>query len=126
MPPRRPKPLTAADLQQIRDGWGDDRLVRKLLWEISRLREVVHQSCLYVNHLTSYIDDTNANAVHCKFEHLFENEPVVFERQPKIPYELPPVRRWSHMSAEQEAKLAAKMDSEQGVRDAHRKSRDSH
>jgi hypothetical protein len=122
---RRPKPLTAAELQQIREGWGDDRLVRKLLWEISRLREVVHQSHHYVSYLTSYIDDTNANAVHCKFEHLFDNEPVVFERKPQAPYKLPPVRRWPHMSADQEAKLAAKMDSEQGQREAKRLSRES-
>jgi hypothetical protein len=106
-------------------GTGDDRLVRKLLWEISRLREVVHQSHLYTNLLTSYIDDINAQAVHGKFEHLFESEPVVLERQTKTHYELPSARRWTHMSAEQEAELAAKMDTEQGMREAKRKSRES-
>jgi hypothetical protein len=125
MPSPYAKPLTAAELEQIRQRCGDDRLVRKLLWEIARLRHVVHQAHLYTNLLTSYIDDINAQVAHGKFEHLFENEPVVMERQPKIPYELPPVRRWSHMSDKDAVKLAAKMDAEVGTREAKRRSRES-
>ena len=122
---RRPKPLTAAELQQIREGWGDDRLVRKLLWEISRLREVVHQSYTYISRLTRYTDDINERAVHGEFDNLFTNEPVVTERNPRTPYEPSPGPRWRNMSEESEAKLIAKMDTEQGMREAKRQSRDT-
>jgi hypothetical protein len=125
MPTRRPKPLTAAELQQIQEGWGNDRLVRKLLWEIARLREVVHHSYAYISRLTRYTEDANERAVHGEFDNLFTDEPVVTERRPRTPYESPRGPRWRNMSEEHEATLAAKMDVEIGTREAKRRSRES-
>lgn len=76
------------------------RFEPQLLWEISRLREVVHRWYTYNRQLSKYTHDLNELAVHDDFEDLFENEPVIVERMPRTLYEPHKTRRWPHMSEE--------------------------
>ena len=70
-----------------------DRVVRKLLWEISRLRNVVHR--WYTYHRTvadyrhkakTYAKDLNEAYIHDIFADVYEDEPVIMERmKPALP-----------------------------------------
>ena len=123
---RRPKPLATKELRLINEQWGEDRVVRKLLWEISRLRDVVHRWYAYHIELSHYAQDLNELSVHDKFVDLFE-EPVIMERMPRPPHEPSKPRRWPHMSAEQEARLVAKIEAGDAaaLREAKQHTRDA-
>ena len=126
MSANRPKPLTAAELQTIRAESGDDPLVNKLLWEISRLRDVVHRSYTYIGRLTRYMQDSNERSIHCEYDDLFEHEPVVEERIDRPPYTSPPGRRWPHLPIEKELKIIADMEARHATYVEKRKAHDSH
>lgn len=134
MPARRPKPLTAAELKLVKEQWGDDRVVRKLLWEISRLRNVVHRWYTYHwtvrhyrNQAETHAKDLNEAYIHEQFLDLFEGEPVLREREKRTPYEPSKRRRWPHMSEDKESALVAKIEAgdDQAAREAKRHTREA-
>lgn len=125
---RRPPPLATQELKMIKEQWGEDRVVRKLLWEISRLRDTVYRWYEYHIQLSHYSRDLNKLSVHGDFEDLFE-EPLILERMPK-PLSQPSTsrsRRWPHMSEEAEDKLIAKIEAGDtlAVREAKRHTREA-
>jgi hypothetical protein len=107
VPSKRPKALTTAQLREIHTRWGKDRLARVLLWEISRLREVVRLLYRQVCRLTKYSENGDHMTLDSALEEALENEPIVLEedRKDASGFNPSPQRRWPHMSEEAEARL---------------------
>ena len=101
--------------------------MRVLLWEISRLREVVRLLYRQVCRLTHYEHDTHTT-LDSALEEALENEPVVLEEDRKHSGGLEPSKprtRWAHMSEEAEVRLLGRLDPEESQRELKRKSRES-
>jgi len=127
MPRRRPAPLTANELREIEARWGKQRLVRVLLWEISRLRELVRLLYRELCRLTRYEHDSHMS-LDSPLEEALENEPVVLEEDHKHSGALEPGHprtRWPHMSEEAEQRLRDSGSSQPSDRDLKRKSREA-
>jgi len=111
---KRPRPLTGAELRNLRDRFGSDRLARLLLWEIARLRSVVMVFYRQICRLSYHRPDEVGPGIDEDTEAALDAEPVILENaQPGSEnYKYGRKHRWPHMSAEAETALSAKMDAE--------------
>jgi len=111
---KRPRPLTADELRNLRDRFGSDRLARLLLWEIARLRSVVMVLYLQLCRLSYHRPGEVDSGIDVETEATLEAEPVILEnaRPAGENYKYGRQRRWPHMTAEAETALAAKIDAE--------------
>ena len=126
MPSKRPAPLTASQLREIQTRWGKDRLTRVLLWEISRLRELVRLLYRQLCRLTKYSENGDHMTLDSALEEALEDEPIVLEedRKDASGFNHSPQRRWPHMSEEAEARLHDEL-SGKDARELKRKARES-
>ena len=100
--------------------------MRVLLWEISRLREVVRLLYRQVCRLTQYSEDGDHITLDSALEEALENEPVVLEEDRKHSGGSEPGHprtRWPHMSEEAEKRLQGGGTPRPSDRDVKRKSR---
>lgn len=122
-----PAPLSAEELREIKRRWGQDRVVRLLLWEISRLRQVVLVLYRQIARLSAYEPDRIKPDLDPHVEEALEAEPVIREHSRVDPYSYKYGRkhRWPHMSEEKEDALNEKVEREQSERELKRHSRES-
>jgi hypothetical protein len=129
---RRPEPLTAKELCEIKERWGKDRLVRVLLWEVSRLRRVVTLLYRQIAKLAAYQPDCVTPDLDPEVVRAIESEPAIAEMAKANPFshKYGRPRRWPHMPSEKEAALNKKMEHDAdaqaaSVRDLKRQSREA-
>ena len=125
--PDRPRPLTGKQLRHIRDQWGRDRVVRVLLWEISRLRDVVRILCRRVVSLTRYSRDGPIVPSDPDVDQVFDTEPVIFEdiEANRARHTATPNRHWTHWTDEDQDTATAKKQGEASDREAKRQAREA-
>ena len=124
---KRPAPLTAEELREIKRRWGQDRVVRLLLWEISRLRQVLLLLYRQIVRLSAYEPDRIKPDLDPHVEEAIEAEPVIREHSRVDPYSYKYGRkhRWPHMSEEKEDALNETIEREETERERKRKARDA-
>ena len=71
------RPLSANDLLQIREQWGQDRVVNTLLWEIARLRNSVRVLNNRLNAVHSYLPPDVIVPDDGEVDRLLEREPAI-------------------------------------------------
>ena len=124
---KRPAPLTAEELREIKRRWGQDRVVRLLLWEISRLRQVLLLLYRQIVRLSAYEPDRIKPDLDPHVEEAIEAEPVIREHSRVDPYSYKYGRkhRWPHMSEEKEDALNETIEREETERERKMKARDA-